>query len=218
MPLPLCRLLCVINVFVIHFTYFRVQNRMTCAACMYSVDFETCSFFAASLFLVAPARQFHKLQIALKLNSSMNKSSLPPPHPSLPRPPVTGFQTQSHPGEYAYPAYYACSSHYAQAYYPQLAFQSAPASANFSTVKNVMNRGKGIPVHLMSTWYQPGNFRCSHPGCSFYGSQKSLELHKMDRHLIFPPDWNKRNKKGEWDADPSLKGYSLLHVGGKAND
>lgn len=28
----------------------------------------------------------------------------------------------------------------------------------------------------------------------------------MDRHLIFPPGWDKRKKRQEWDADPTLKG------------
>ncbi|RXW24778.1 hypothetical protein EST38_g1110 [Candolleomyces aberdarensis] len=31
----------------------------------------------------------------------------------------------------------------------------------------------------------------------------------MDRHLIFPPGWEKRPKKPEWDADPSLKGKPI---------
>ncbi|KAI6007333.1 nuclear fragile X mental retardation-interacting protein 1-domain-containing protein [Pisolithus albus] len=54
-------------------------------------------------------------------------------------------------------------------------------------------------------WYQPGNFRCQRQGCPFTGSQKSVEIHMMDRHFIFPPGWEE-NKKDEWDADPSLKG------------
>lgn len=28
----------------------------------------------------------------------------------------------------------------------------------------------------------------------------------MDRHLIFPPGWDKRPRKADWDADPSMKG------------
>lgn len=28
----------------------------------------------------------------------------------------------------------------------------------------------------------------------------------MDRHLIFPPGWDKQKKTDNWDADPSLKG------------
>ncbi|EPQ60715.1 hypothetical protein GLOTRDRAFT_118856 [Gloeophyllum trabeum ATCC 11539] len=37
------------------------------------------------------------------------------------------------------------------------------------------------------------------------GSKKSVEIHMMDRHLIYPPGWEKR-QKNDWDADPSLKG------------
>jgi hypothetical protein len=56
-------------------------------------------------------------------------------------------------------------------------------------------------------WHQPGNCRCTHNGCTFVGSAKSLEIHRMDRHLIYPPGWENRTKKAEWDADPSLRGY-----------
>ena len=52
-------------------------------------------------------------------------------------------------------------------------------------------------------WYQPGNCRCTRQGCTFTGSKKSVEIHMMDRHFIFPLGWQ---KKDEWDADPSLKG------------
>jgi len=33
----------------------------------------------------------------------------------------------------------------------------------------------------------------------------------MDRHLIYPSGWEKRQKKRDWDADPSLKGCVRLH-------
>jgi len=59
------------------------------------------------------------------------------------------------------------------------------------------------PAH----WHQPGNDKCSYPGCTFTGSHKALEIHKMDRHLIYPPGWGKRKQKPDWDADPSLKGF-----------
>lgn len=62
------------------------------------------------------------------------------------------------------------------------------------------------------SWYQPGNFRCQRQGCPFMGSQKSVEVHMMDRHFIFPPGWEE-NKKDEWDADPSLKGKPVLIQG-----
>ncbi|KAH7931085.1 hypothetical protein BV22DRAFT_999201 [Leucogyrophana mollusca] len=57
------------------------------------------------------------------------------------------------------------------------------------------------------SWYQPGNSRCTRQGCTFTGSQKSVEIHMMDRHLIYPPGWEKR--KDDWDADPSLKGKPI---------
>lgn len=57
------------------------------------------------------------------------------------------------------------------------------------------------------SWYQPGNFRCQRQGCPFLGSRKSVEIHMMDRHFIFPPGWEK--SKDEWDADPSLKGKAI---------
>ncbi|KAI9060188.1 hypothetical protein FKP32DRAFT_1528605, partial [Trametes sanguinea] len=62
-------------------------------------------------------------------------------------------------------------------------------------------------------WYQPGNVRCSQQGCSFTGSKKSVEIHMMDRHLIYPPGWEKRKKRDDWDADPSLKGKPIFIQG-----
>ncbi|KAI0931997.1 hypothetical protein AcV5_004648 [Taiwanofungus camphoratus] len=31
----------------------------------------------------------------------------------------------------------------------------------------------------------------------------------MDRHLIYPPSWENRKRKSDWDADPSLKGKPI---------
>ncbi|KIJ45286.1 hypothetical protein M422DRAFT_30134 [Sphaerobolus stellatus SS14] len=59
----------------------------------------------------------------------------------------------------------------------------------------------------LGPWYTPGDVRCAHQGCPFTGSQKSVEIHRMDRHLIYPASWQKnKNAKDNWDADPSLKG------------
>jgi hypothetical protein len=33
-----------------------------------------------------------------------------------------------------------------------------------------------------------------------------VEIHRMDRHLIYPAGWEHRRREGDWDADPSLKG------------
>ncbi|KAF8560436.1 hypothetical protein OG21DRAFT_1401275 [Imleria badia] len=73
-----------------------------------------------------------------------------------------------------------------------------------TSVKPVLN-------HLThGSWYQPGNSRCARQGCPFTGSRKSVEIHMMDRHLIYPPGWQ---KKDDWDADPSLKGKLLAIQG-----
>jgi hypothetical protein len=58
-----------------------------------------------------------------------------------------------------------------------------------------------------SSWYQPGESKCTYKGCTFTGSHKTVETHMMDRHLIYPPGWEKRKKQNDWDADPSLKGF-----------
>jgi hypothetical protein len=51
-----------------------------------------------------------------------------------------------------------------------------------------------------------GPYRCAHPGCPWSGpTPKALEIHKMDRHLIFPPGWKPR--KGPPDGEG---GYALL--------
>ncbi|KAG1755192.1 uncharacterized protein EDB91DRAFT_1042585 [Suillus paluster] len=61
-----------------------------------------------------------------------------------------------------------------------------------------------------ASWYQSGNCRCIRQGCVFTGSKKSVEVHMMDRHFIFPPGWQ---KKDEWDTDPSLKGKPIAIQG-----
>jgi hypothetical protein len=61
-------------------------------------------------------------------------------------------------------------------------------------------------------WYQPGSCRCTYKQCNFTGSQKALEVHMMDRHLIYPRGWNDRKKRDDWDADHSLKGYVSIRL------
>ncbi|KAF8974008.1 hypothetical protein BDZ97DRAFT_1912450 [Flammula alnicola] len=149
----------------------------------------------------------------------MQRTSLPPPHPSLPPHPSTSRPNQ--PSQYTqpnapFPTYY--NSHYIQAYAQPL--PQAPAANYYSShsigfngtsQKSSNSRGEGANVFRpsMSTWYQPGSSRCTHPGCTFTGSHKSVEVHMMDRHLIYPPGWEKRKKKPDWDADPSLKGKPI---------
>lgn len=67
-----------------------------------------------------------------------------------------------------------------------------------------------LPSASQGSWYQFGHSRCSHTNCAFTGSQKSLEIHMMDRHLIYPPGWDHRKKKTDWDADLSLKGSAAF--------
>ncbi|KAI0036600.1 nuclear fragile X mental retardation-interacting protein 1-domain-containing protein [Vararia minispora EC-137] len=62
-------------------------------------------------------------------------------------------------------------------------------------------------------WYSPGSSRCTNAGCMFTGSANALEIHMMDRHLVYPLGWDKRKKKDDWDADPSLKGKQVYIQG-----
>lgn len=140
----------------------------------------------------------------------------PPPHPSLPRPPhpYTHYN-QPQPNialPLVQPLYY--NSHYAQAYNQ---YTSSTSAVGISTnvpiaySQNYTAQRSNPSSSLNSTWYQPGNHRCSQQDCSFTGSAKSVEIHMMDRHLIYPPGWEKRKKKPDWDADPSLKGCEPFH-------
>lgn len=136
-----------------------------------------------------------------------------PSHPSLPRPPNanqfqhSGYQQPAYspavptPGFVNAPYQYQVSSHYAQAYTNQ-----------FAVPTNSIAGPSSLPNFLPQAtprWAQPGGHRCKKPGCTFTGSHKSVETHMMDRHLIYPPGWEKRKKDSDWDADPSLKGYVL---------
>ncbi|KAI9445286.1 nuclear fragile X mental retardation-interacting protein 1-domain-containing protein [Lactarius indigo] len=78
-----------------------------------------------------------------------------------------------------------------------------------STSRNVHPPRRAPPAH----WYTPGSSRCMHPGCAFTGSHNSLEVHMMDRHLIYPPGWHARKRQSDWDADPSLKGRPVPIMG-----
>jgi len=116
---------------------------------------------------------------------------------------------------YNVPSYY--NSHYVQAYLQASASASVinhassstgrASSSNFHLINN--SPASSTLLDSKSFWYQPGNNRCNQLGCTFFGSHKSVETHMMDRHLIYPPGWEKRKKKADWDADPSLKGKSI---------
>ena len=83
--------------------------------------------------------------------------------------------------------------------------------SNASSVSGSRNSHppRGAP---QTHWYSPGNSKCTHSGCTFTGSANSVQLHMMDRHLIYPPGWRARKRQSDWDADPSLKGYVLVHT------
>lgn len=166
----------------------------------------------------------------------MAEQLLPPPHPSLPMAPharvalavtaaLSNPYSQPPLVQYRDPSQYqpAISSHYAQAY---MDFPTAPtttprgngpadpssARRNAFGSQNRQSSQSTMLLHTSAAWYQPGNSKCTFEGCSFTASPKTLEIHMMDRHLIYPLGWEKRQKKPDWDADPSLKGstYTLL--------
>lgn len=100
---------------------------------------------------------------------------------------------------------YTVSSHYAQAYLPKQGgvpphhphgFGAARGSQLAPPSYSRQFRG-GAPAASL------GEARCTHEGCTFTGSQKTVEVHMMDRHLIYPKNWKEER---HWDADPSLKG------------
>lgn len=154
-----------------------------------------------------------------------------PSHPSLPPVPhgqnpsqytpqlVASSSAQSNHywntyAQYAQPQY-AVASHYAQAYTQQGWGNTATNSEGY-TISSTYSpeQSSSLPAirsRPVGQWYQPGSSRCSKPGCQFTGSPKSVEIHMMDRHLIYPPGWEKRKKKDDWDADPSLKGFVMFY-------
>ncbi|KAL0951072.1 hypothetical protein HGRIS_007810 [Hohenbuehelia grisea] len=104
------------------------------------------------------------------------------------------------------------SSHYAQAYMQA----AAPAQQAYHPVQQYQlnpaassSGGQNSNFASSSSWYQGGGSRCTYKNCTFTGSQKTVEIHMMDRHLIYPPGWEKRKKKDDWDADASLKGKPI---------
>ncbi|KAJ7837524.1 hypothetical protein B0H14DRAFT_3870386 [Mycena olivaceomarginata] len=99
------------------------------------------------------------------------------------------------------------SSHYAQAYMQQALPPAAttPQGYTLSSTYNPAGNAPG-PSAFSAPWYQPGGSRCTYKDCTFRGSPQTVETHMMDRHLIFPPGWEQRQKRPDWDADPSLKG------------
>ncbi len=146
-----------------------------------------------------------------------------PTHPSLPLPPHLRYNTA--PNNNISLAYHQppiqfqpnpnVSSHYAQAYMqynpagPSIQTSAEGHSFSSAHLNGFQNIGSGFQSGFSqstSRWHEPGSCRCTKQACSFSGSQKAVETHMMDRHLIYPPGWEARKRKSDWDADPSLKG------------
>lgn len=138
----------------------------------------------------------------------------------------------SNPYAHAQQLYYPQASHYAQAYAahqgtPNATYGYGATTAGGYTISStyvpspqhtfqneqlagLSSRPQSRPHHGQTQqvyWYQPGSCRCMKAGCTFTGSNKAVEIHMMDRHLIYPPGWENKKRKSDWDADPSLKGY-----------
>jgi hypothetical protein len=140
------------------------------------------------------------------------------------RPHNTGQHTASRaPSSYQPPSYSAAhASQYAQMYqspHYAAAYGQAQAITGTSSLPltdfhpSTRTQPKFFtPPPNSSSWYSPGTCRCTYQDCNFIGSAKSLEVHRMDRHLIYPPGWKERKKRLDWDADPSLIGYDSSHV------
>lgn len=130
--------------------------------------------------------------------------------------PGTSSSSQSPPYSTVYASQYAQmyqSSHYAAAYGQAQAFTDPSSQPSTSFGSHARSQPAFFaPPANSSSWYSPGTCRCTYQGCNFIGSAKSLETHRMDRHLIYPPGWKERKKKPDWDADPSLIGYDNSHI------
>ncbi|KAF9270308.1 hypothetical protein L218DRAFT_1071760 [Marasmius fiardii PR-910] len=102
---------------------------------------------------------------------------------------------------------------YSSTYNPAFAYSNASvniySSSSSPSSSSGLNPMRGFSFSGNSSWYQAGNRRCTYKQCTFMGSAKSVEIHMADRHLIYPVGWQKRDKKSNWDADPSLKGKTI---------
>ncbi|KZT44468.1 hypothetical protein SISSUDRAFT_1056816 [Sistotremastrum suecicum HHB10207 ss-3] len=124
------------------------------------------------------------------------------------------YQARNAPGHQAALSYtpegYAISSTYRPSSYDPYA--RPPPIHNAAPGPSKPNQFNNAPSS-QSHWKTPGNVRCAQAGCSFTASAKSVEIHMMDRHLIYPPGWDKRKQKRDWDADPGLIGKPITVFG-----
>jgi hypothetical protein len=86
----------------------------------------------------------------------------------------------------------------------------AVPSTSFNYVSSINNNTRPSRAAPVMQWYTSGKSKCTYLGCTFTGSANSVEIHMMDRHLIYPPGWHTRKHQADWDTDPSLKGCVKL--------
>ena len=74
-------------------------------------------------------------------------------------------------------------------------FASSPFEASLAS----FSRGLGLPPQAngAGTFGQAG---CTQAGCQFRGSKKEVQIHMMDRHLVYPPGWKDMKRKRD-DGD-----------------
>jgi hypothetical protein len=82
----------------------------------------------------------------------------------------------------------------------------AVPSTSFNYVSSNTSNSRPSRAAPVMHWCTPGKSKCTYYGCTFTGSANSVEIHMMDRHLIYPPGWQTRKHQPDWDTDPSLKG------------
>ncbi|CAE6469864.1 unnamed protein product [Rhizoctonia solani] len=93
--------------------------------------------------------------------------------------------------------------HYANAYHYQQqgAAMSQPTQITLPSpgVSSYQPMSSLVPLHMRN---RSGPVKCGHEGCLFAGTHEEVEVHKMDRHLIFPPGWQGKGKgKGKRKRD-----------------
>ncbi|CAE6521476.1 unnamed protein product [Rhizoctonia solani] len=97
--------------------------------------------------------------------------------------------------------------HYANAYYYGQQGTAMTQSTTITVPPPGFSRHQPmaslVPSHMRN---RTGPVKCGHEGCLFAGTHKEVEVHKMDRHLIFPPGWQEK-VKGKRKRDGDDDGY-----------
>jgi hypothetical protein len=96
---------------------------------------------------------------------------------------------------------------FGQALSLQAAGSSSISLSYMSTQAAVVSASRALPsgANVFSAPSSTGanNISCSRPGCCYKcRSKKDLELHLMDRHFIYPPNYNPRKRKRDEGRGP----------------